>query len=122
MAGDSWKAMSEQYKLKKKSLIDGDEEVSYKKKKKKKKNKRSNHKHEYIPAIYHLSYKRIDGGVTEHQTCGRHCKICGRVENMYFLWFNTDEKLKKFKEENPDCLELILPEDWDYFKNKYLPI
>ena len=122
MSGDSWKAMSEKYKIDKKKLIDGYEDAPHTKKKKKKKNSRSNHKHKYVPAIYHMSYKRVDGKAEYHKTYGHHCEICGRVKDMYFLWFDAENKIKEFKKENPDCLELILPEDWDYFKDKYLPI
>ncbi len=119
----SYREASEEYKKKKQDhTFLGEKEISHKKKKKKKKNKRANHKHEYVSAIYNMSYKRVDGKVEKHQTCGAHCKICGRVQDMYFLWFNTDDKLEKFKKENPNYIELVLPEDWDYFKDKYLPV
>jgi hypothetical protein len=54
--------------------------------------------------------------------CGRHCKICGRVENIYFLWCNSDDKLKRFKENNPGWIEITLPREWDCFKDKNIPI
>lgn len=117
--GISYREASEKYKNDKKKLIDGYNDVPYKKiKKDKKKNKRSKHKHEYIPAIYNISYKRIDGKLIRYQTCGRHCKICGRVENQYY----ADDRLNKFKEQNPNWIELTLPDEWDYFKDKNIPV
>ena len=120
--GSSWKESSEEYKNNKKKIIDGYEKTPHKKIKKKKKTKRSNHKHEYIPAIYNVIYKQIDGTEVPRQMCGQHCKICGRVENMYFLWYNTEDMLKKFKKNNPEWIELTLPREWDYFKDKNIPI
>ena len=121
--GSSYREASEKYKDDKKKLIDGYNDALYKKiKKNKKKNKRSKHKHKYIPAIYNMSYKRIDGKLEHHQTCGQHCKICGRVKDMYYLWFNTDDRLNKFKKQNPDWIELTLPDGWDYFKDKNIPV
>ena len=93
------------------------------KKKVKKKNKRSKHKHEYIPAVYHLSYVNFnDNKKNEHITCGSHCKHCGRVKNMHFIWSHEEERIQKFKKEYPNYVELTLPEGWDWFRNKNIPL
>jgi len=111
--GLSYKESSEEYKNNKKKIVDGYEKAPYKKIKNKK-NKRSNHKHEYVPAIYKRDNENF-------QTCGKHCKICGRVQDMYFFW-KTSEELESFKKNNPDYLEVILPVGWDYFKDKKIPV
>lgn len=122
--GCSYRGASEKYKNDKKKLIDGYEKIPHKKSKKKKKNKRSKHKHEYIPAVYYNSYSGFNsnGKKTEYITCGSHCKHCGRVKNMTFMWFNSEDRIKKFKIENPDYIEITLPENWDYFKDKHIPV
>lgn len=115
MSGESWKALSAQYKDKKHMPID-DTPMPHKKKKKKK-NKRSNHKHKYIPAIYYTSGK--DG-----TTYGFHCKHCGRVKDMSYAgyWVCKNERLELFKQEHPDYVEIILPENWSWWKDKNVPI
>lgn len=121
--GTSYREASEKYKQKKKStLTDGYDDAPHKKVKKKIKNRRSNHKHEYIPAIYNVIYKQIDGTEVSRQMCGRHCKICGRVEDIYFLWVNSDEGLKRFKQQYPEWVEITLPKEWDCFKDKNIPV
>lgn len=122
--GCSYREVSEKYKNDKKKLIDGYEKTPHKKNKKKKKNKRSKHKHEYIPAIYYNSYSGFNsnGKKTKYITCGSHCKYCGRVKDMTFMWFNSEDRIKKFQIENPNYIEIILPENWDYFKDKCIPI
>ena len=120
----SWQGMSEAYKnAKKEPILNEDDYISSKKKKKKKKAKRSEHKHEYIPGVYHLSYTNFNNDKKiEHITCGSHCKYCGRVKNMHFLWSHEEKRIKEFKEEYPNYIELTLPEGWDYFKNKNIPL
>lgn len=118
-----YKEASEAYKNeKKKPILNEDDYISSKKKKKKKKNKKSKHKHEYIPAIYNMSYKTNLGNIKYHQTFGFHCSKCGRVEDMYFMWSIPNERFDRFKKEYPNCIEITLPENWDYFKDKYVPI
>lgn len=102
-------------------IEDEDKWVSTKKKKKKKKNNRSKHKHCYIPAVYNMSYKTNTGKVQNHQGFGFHCKKCGRVKNMSFLWTSYSERFERFKKEYPDYIEITLPENWDYFKDKVIP-
>lgn len=122
--GLSYKESSEEYKNKKKEPLMNDGEYHHKKKKKNKKNQKSKHKHIYIPAIYHNSYSGFNshGKKTDYITCGSHCKICGRVKDMTFMWFSPEDRIKKFKIENPNYIEITLPENWDYFKNKNVPI
>lgn len=116
--GISYRETSNEYKNKKKKLIDGYEESPHKKKKKKKQNKRSKHKHEYVPAIYIRTYENGDS----YNFYGSHCKTCGRVKDMFCYWgAANEERLSKFKKENPEYVEIILPKDWDYFKNKNIP-
>lgn len=113
--GLTYHEASEKYKNDKKNLVDGYKETPYKKKKVKK-NKRSDHKHEYIPAVY-----RLEG--RPYQTCGYHCKKCGRIEDLFFyFWFHNEEQIENFKKENPGWVEIILPSDWNYFKNKNIPV
>ena len=108
----SYREYSEKYKNDKKKLIDGYEEVPYKKSKKnRKKNKRSNHKHEYIPALY---YKKNE------VFYGSHCKICGRIQNFCFFFYDVENKIKRFKKQYPNYVEVELPEDWNYF-SKNIP-
>lgn len=117
----SWHKMGVDYKDSKQPHIE--EEGKYKKKKQKKKNKRSKHKHEYIPAIYHLSYiGALSNEKHEHITCGSHCKHCGRVSDMKFMWSREAERVEQFKEQYPNYVEIVLPEGWDYFKDKNIPI
>ena len=121
MSGESWHKMSVDYKDSKQPDIE--EPRMRHIKKKKKKNKRSKHKHEYIPGVYHLSYNGINSNKKhEHITCGHHCKHCGRVENMRFLWAQEEMLIRKFKDEHPDYVEIYLPDNWDYFKDKNIPI
>lgn len=119
---NSWKGRGEAYKNTKRAPIE-DAPIPYVKKKKKE-NKRSKHKHIYIPAIYHNSYSGFNsnGKKTEYITCGSHCKICGRVKNMRFMWFNSEDRIEQFKLDYPDYVEVYLPEEWDYFKNKSIPL
>lgn len=122
MSGESWKKMGVDYKDSKQPNI---EEPRVKHvKKKQKKNKRSKHKHQYIPAVYHNSYSGFNsnGKKTEYVTCGSHCKECGRVKSMAFMWVNTEERVERFKKEFPDYVEIKLPDEWDYFKDKVVPV
>lgn len=118
----SWHKMGVDYKDSKQPHIE--EEEKYKKKKQKKKNKRSKHKHEYIPGIYYSSYSGFNsnGKKQNYVMCGSHCKICGRVNNISFMWFNTADKVEHFKEEYPNYVEIVLPEGWNYFKDKNIPV
>ena len=119
----SWSEASNLYKKNKRERIDGYEETSYKKKKHPHKTKRSKHKHEYIPAIYYLSFTNFNSNVKhEHVACGRHCKYCGRVEDMHFVWLGGDTYFKKFKEKYPEYIEVTLPDEWDFFKHKNIPV
>ena len=120
--GTSYKEDSEKYKVKKKMPIIDEDAEKYPKRKKKKKNKRANHKHNYIPAVYNMSYRTNLGNVKCHQTFGFHCDKCGRVENMYFMWSHHSERFERFKKEYPDYVEITLPEGWDYFRDKVIPI
>lgn len=122
MAGESWKKMGVDYKDSKQPDIE-EPRTKYVKKKKKK-NKRSKHKHEYIPAIYHNSYSGFNsnGKKTEYTTCGAHCKHCGRVKDMRFLWVQEEQMIERFRKEYPDCKEIYLPDGWDYFKDKIIPL
>ena len=122
MSDKSWHKMGVDYKDSKQPHIE--EEEKYRKKKQKKKTKRSKHKHEYVPGIYYNSYSGFNsnGKKTEYITCGSHCKHCGRVQNMMFMWFDAEEKAKRFKEQNLDYVEIHLPDEWNYFKDKCIPI
>lgn len=118
----SWRGRGETYKNSKREPIVDDNTQAPFSKKKKKKNKKVDHKHEYIPGIYNMSYKTNTGEVKRHQTCGYHCKICGRVRDMRYLWFNTEEKIAQFKKEHPNYVEITPPQGWDYFKDKNVPV
>lgn len=120
---NSWRGMGEAYKNAKKTpILNEDDYISSKRKKKKKKVKRSEHKHIYIPAIYHRSCLRSDGHKDEWICCGSHCKICGKVKNMNILWSRPEERLERFKEEYPKAVEITVPETWDWFRDKCIPV
>ena len=89
-------------------------------KKKVKKNKKANHKHEYIPGIYISCYTDYTGTVKDTYNYGFHCEHCGRIQNLYFMW--GSDKVTKFKEEHPDCVQIKMPDNWDYWKNMYVPL
>ncbi len=119
--GSSYREEVNEYKMKKNSPCE-DRGMPHVKKKHKK-NKKSNHKHKYIPAIYHMSYVGINSNEKHiHTTCGSHCAYCGRVSDMYFMWSREEERVQRFKEEYPNYVEVTLPEGWDYFKDKFVPI
>ena len=122
--GSSYREEINKYKHKKRCASLDDAGVVPHKKKKHKQHKKSSHKHKYIPAIYYNSYSGFNsnGKKQEYITCGSHCKICGRVSDMSFIWFNTEDRIEKFKKEHPDYIEMHLPENWDYFRDKYVPI
>lgn len=93
------------------------------KKKKKKKDKRANHKHEYVPAIYKHHYIDFKGKPRETEAYGDHCKICGRVRNYrYGSYSSTWNSIEHFKEEYPNYVVVELPDNWDCFKDKYIPV
>lgn len=83
-------------------------------KKKQKKNVRSKHKHIYIPAIYKNNSDIV--------YCGSHCKICGRINSFIYTYSKIPERLEKFKKEYPDYTVVYLPDNWDYFKDKIIPV
>lgn len=121
MSGESWKKMGVIYKDSKQPDIEEPREKHLKKKQKK--NNRSKHKHKYIPAIYHLTYFNLNSDKKQkHVTCGSHCQICGRVKNMRFIWTQEQEQIEKFKKEHPNYVEIKLPDGWDYFKDKNIPV
>ena len=87
------------------------------KSKKKKQHKKSDHKHEYIPVIVYDKYSKfaaVDYGFA--------CKHCGRIDDMHFGWGRYLDKLKLFEEEHPDFIEVELPQDWNWLRDKCLPI
>lgn len=89
------------------------------KRKKKKQHKKSDHKHEYIAAIFYAkNSKSIIGSPVN---CGFVCKHCGRVEEVHFLWHRYLETIKQFELDHPDFIEIYLPENWNWFTNKYVP-
>ena len=91
--------------------------------KKKKQHKKSNHKHKYIPAIYHRVHINAITNEKELYDCyGFHCKYCGRLENMWYIWSHNPEKIEEFKEKYPNYVEVTLPDTWCWFKNNYIPI
>ena len=121
MSGESWKKMGVNYKDSKQPNIEEPRERHSKKKIKK--HKKSKHKHEYVPGVYHLSYIGINSNIKhEHITCGSHCKYCGRVNDMKFIWSHEEEYIEQFKKQYPDYIEIILPQGWDCFKDKNIPI
>lgn len=114
----SYKEETIKYKNKKQDHTFLEEEENFYKKKKKKKNKRADHKHEYIPVIVHddtwCRFTIFDYGFV--------CKYCGRIKNICFNWGHNLDKFNQFKKEHPDFIEIELPENWDWIKDKYLPI
>ena len=93
-------------------------------KKKGKKHKKSSHKHEYIPAIYHrVHVKSVTGERVSYDCYGFHCKHCGRVQDMHYIWgFCNGDRVDRFRKEYPDYVEINLPDEWDWFKNSCVPI
>lgn len=120
MSGESWKKMSVNYKDSKQPDIEEPREKYLKKKQKK--NNRSKHKHKYVPAVYHLNFNLNGDKKQEHITCGSHCKYCGRINDMKFIWSHEEEHIEQFKKQYPDYIEIILPQGWDCFKDKNIPI
>ena len=119
--GSSYKEEVNKYKLEKNSPFD-DCGMPHMKKKKKT-NKRSKHKHEYIPAVYHHSYTGFNSDKKKEYTmCGSHCKHCGRIKDITFMWFNSEDRIERFKKEYPDYVEIHLPENWDCFRDKNVPV
>ena len=100
-----------------------DEWISSKRQKKKKKTKRSNHKHDYIPAVFSYNYVRKDGRICTFLSCGDYCAICGRIRNFcsQYSYYGHDS-IETFKLEYPDYVEIELPEGFNYFKNRYIPV
>lgn len=100
-----------------------DEWISSKRQKKKKKVKRSNHKHDYIPAVFSYNYVRKDGKTCTFLSCGDYCTICGRIRNFCsrYSYYGYDS-IEAFKLEYPDYVEIELPEGFNYFKNRYIPV
>lgn len=87
------------------------------KRKKKKQHKKSDHKHEYVPVIIYDTQNKfaaVDYGFV--------CKHCGRIDDLHFGWGQYLDKIKQFEEEHPDFIEIELPHNWSWFKDKYLPI
>lgn len=107
--GSSYKEMCNEYKNQRRMLAD--DLPIIRKKKKRKQVKKSNHKHKYRPMIFMRKGRRLDN--TEYVTynAGFACEICGRVDDFYFLWGNQEEKINYFKLENPNYIEVELPED-----------
>lgn len=120
--GLSYKEESENYKNKKKAIVDGYDNAQYKKKKKKKKKSKSDHKHEYIPVIFHKQYTNFNGTLRDSYFTGNVCKKCGRVPDVVWLFSFQEEQLEKFKKENKHYLEIELPKDWNWFDNKYVTL
>lgn len=114
----SYKEESVKYKNEKQKLA-ADVPMPYRKKKVKK-NKKANHKHEYVPGIYYSSYINFQGKVVPTINYGFHCKHCGRIDNLYYLWGST--RLDEFKNKYPDYVEVQMPQNWDYWKNKNVPL
>lgn len=112
--GSSYKEEVNKYKFEKRQLAE-DKPITAKKKNKKKV-KRANHKHEYVPGIYYSSYVNFQGKVVPTINYGFHCKHCGRIDNLYYLWDKT--RVEDFKKQHPDYVEIQMPENWDYWKNK----
>lgn len=85
--------------------------------KKKKQHKKSDHKHEYVPVIIYDTQNKfaaVDYGFI--------CKHCGRIDDLHFGWGQYLDKIKQFEAEHPDFIEIELPHNWNWFKDKYLPI
>ena len=91
-------------------------------KKKKKEKKWDKHKHEYIPAIYYQNWIGLNGEPHLAIKCGSHCKICGRVNGMMYMYSNREDRIERFKEENPNFIEVTLPDSWSYFKDSCVPL
>ena len=117
MGHSSYREKCNQYKNKRRMLAE--DAPIIKKKKTKKKNKRSDHKHIYRPVILTQKSQRTDA-ILYHTAFV--CEKCGRIDNFYFLWNDIENQIKKFKLENPDHLEKELPEGWNVFSNKSIPI
>lgn len=113
----SYKEANKEYKYSK-AIPLNDLPIPYKKKKKKH-HKKSDHKHEYIAAIFYAkNSKSIIGSPVN---CGFVCKHCGRIEEVHFLWNRYLETIKQFELDHPDFIEIYLPENWNWFTNKYIP-
>ena len=106
--GTSYKEENEQYKNAKRAPYIEDSRQHYPKKKVKKKNKRSNHKHEYVKALFH-------GKGYVEWSLGEYCKHCGRIKDRKMIWKeeNLDYYLERYK--------IIEIENDDFFL-KYISI
>lgn len=86
-------------------------------KKKQRKHKKADHKHTYIPGIFYTPHdKYIPMGY------GFYCETCGRIQDVHFCWQSYLEKEKAFEDQYPNARQIILPEDWRWFLDKYIPI
>lgn len=119
--GSSYREEINKYKLNKNIPIEDSGMPHIKKKTKK--HKKSSHKHEYIPAVYHNVYiKSIIYEKKIYDCYGFHCKYCGRVLDLYFTWDSLGNKIEDFKAEHPDYIDVTLPDNWDFFKDKSIPM
>ena len=124
MGGHSdYREACQNYKNSKREPIINEFERDRYPKKKKKKNKKQwkNHKHVYIPAIFYQKAEFLKAKNLLTMT-GTYCKECGRVQNMRFNWSRDDERITRFREEYPDCREIYLPDSWNCFKDKCVPL
>ena len=90
--GLSYKEDSENYKNAKHAPYIEDDRQRYPKKKQKKKVKRSDHKHQYIKALFH------DKSFIPW-SLGEYCSICGRINDRTMLW--NEITIQRYKEEYP---------------------
>ena len=109
-----------EYKNKKRQCIE-DAPMPHRKKKKKP-HKKADHKHVYVPAIFHDYFTDYRGERKPVINTGSYCEKCGRINEFRYYWSNTERDVAKFKEEHPDYRELILKEDWDLWKDKTIPL
>lgn len=117
MSGESWKKMGVDYKDSKQPNIEDEEWTSWVKKKPKTRPKKSDHKHEYVPGLF--TFNKND---RQNLMTGFYCKICGRVQDMHIMWGAQDIMVYDFIAEHPDAEKITLSDEWDFFKDKNIPV
>ena len=91
------------------------------KKKKVKKTKKADHKHVYVPALFQTSYTNWKQETRIVWNYGFYCEKCGRIQDISFTW-GDNKILDKFRKEHPDYRVCILKEDFDIWKDKFVPL
>ena len=112
---EGWKSKYREEKAKAYTLEDAGMPRPHRRKKT---STRSDHKHFYVPCVcYTVNNDSVP------LSYGYVCNQCGRILDMTFYSFcYLKENFEHFVEKHPDLIKVYLPEDWNWFKNKNIPI